>query len=469
MENMSLYGKLTNEISKGEGLTVEFKSCTTELNDSVFETVCSFSNRFGGFLFLGVDDNGEILGVNPNCIYSIKRNFINVLNNSNKINPSLYLELSEFEIDGKTILWTYVPPSSDIVLCNGKVFDRNGDADQNITRSVTRIADMSTRKSRFYSERQIFPYLRDEHLRFDLLPKVRQLAAFKNPNHPWLSMTDAQILRSAGLYEENFLTGEKGYNLAAILLFGKDEVIHSCLPAYCTDAIFRDQNQDRYDDRLRVDTNLIDSYDMLMEFVRKHTDDRFFLIDGQAAGVRDYLAREVISNTLVHREYSSAFPSKLVIDKQKLYTENWSRAMFSGRLDPVEFTPYPKNPIIAKFFMTINRADSLGSGVRNLYKYTRIYCGGEPYLEEGDVFRTTIPLIREEGPITPKVSSEQKVLDYIKSNGSASSSELLPVLGVSSKTSVQKVVYKIMSEGWIVSEGGGRSTRYRIAPDKTDK
>lgn len=468
MENMDLFGKLTNIIAKGEGLTVEFKSCTTELNDSVFETVCSFSNRFGGFLFLGVDDDGKILGIKENCILNIKRNFINILNNSNKINPSLYLELSELEIDGKTILWTYVPPSSDIVLCNGKVFDRNGDADQNITRSVTRIADMSTRKSRFYSERQIFPYLRDEHLRFDLLPKVRQLAAFRNPNHPWLSMTDAQLLRSAGLYEENYMTGEKGYNLAAILLLGKDEVIHSCLPAYCTDAIFRDQNQDRYDDRLIVDTNLIDSYDMLMEFVRKHTDDRFFLIDGQSAGVRDLLAREIISNTLVHREYSSAFPAKLVIDRQRLYTENWSKAIFSGKLDPSEFTPYPKNPLIAKFFMTINRADSLGSGVRNLYKYSLIYTGGEPCLEEGDVFKATIPLVRTEGPASPKVSNAQKVRRYLDENGSASASELLPVLGFSSKTSVQKVIYKMKNEGWIVSEGSGRSTRYRLTDDVED-
>jgi ATP-dependent DNA helicase RecG len=42
--------------------------------------------------------------------------------------------------------------------------------------------------------------------------------------------------------------------------------------------------------------------------------------------------------------------------------------------------------------VNIGRADKLGSGVRNLYKYTKIYSGGEPELIEGDVFKTILPL-----------------------------------------------------------------------------
>ncbi|MBP5163545.1 MAG: ATP-binding protein, partial [Spirochaetales bacterium] len=146
-------------LSKGEGLTVDYKSCTSGLNNSVFETVCSFSNRYGGYILLGVNDNGKILGVNHNAVQSIKGNFINVLNNPNKINPSLYLELSELEIDGKTILWVYVPVSSDVIFCDGKVFDRVGESDQDITRSVNRVANLYNRKSSQFSERKIFPYV----------------------------------------------------------------------------------------------------------------------------------------------------------------------------------------------------------------------------------------------------------------------------------------------------------------------
>jgi hypothetical protein len=47
--------KLSEIISGGEGLTVEFKQSRTKLNRDVFETVCAFLNRNGGHLFLGVE------------------------------------------------------------------------------------------------------------------------------------------------------------------------------------------------------------------------------------------------------------------------------------------------------------------------------------------------------------------------------------------------------------------------------
>ena len=37
-------------------------------------------------------------------------------------------------------------------------------------------------------------------------------------------------------------------------------------------------------------------------------------------------------------------------------------------------------------------ADELGSGMRNTYKYTQLYSGQNPLFEEGDIFRTIIPL-----------------------------------------------------------------------------
>ena len=157
----------------------------------------------------------------------------------------------------------------------------------------------------------------------DLMDEVRNLARSKNPDHLWLKMADEEILKSAGLWEKDFSSGIQGYNLAGVLLFGKDEVIRSCCPGYITDAIYRVENLDRYDDRLLVTTNLIEAYDLLMEFVAKHTSDKFFLIDNVNTSIRGIIAREVIANILVHRDYSSAFPAKVIIEKIGLRTENW--------------------------------------------------------------------------------------------------------------------------------------------------
>ena len=387
--------KLKELLNAGEGFTIEYKECVNGLNNSVFETVCSFSNRYGGHIFLGVQEvnhKGIVIGVNPNCVMDIKKNFVNMLNNPQKMHPSLYLNLEEIEYNGKTVLWVYVPVTSQLQMCNGKIYDRNEDADQDITIAVDLVANISNRKSATYTERTIFPYATEDDLNMDLIGRARQMAVNKNKEHPWKNMTDMELLKSAGLYEKDRKTGEEGYNMACILLFGTKEAILSCVPGYKTDAIYRTQNMDRYDDRLIVENNLIESYDLLMEFIAKHTNDKFFLIDNVNMSVRSVIAREVVSNLLVHREFGNAFPAKLIIEKDKIYTENWNRAQRIGRIELKDFAPYPKNPILANFFVNIGYADSLGSGVRNLYKFTKIYSGGEPDFEEGDVFKLTVPL-----------------------------------------------------------------------------
>lgn len=432
--------KIRELLEHGEDFTVEYKECVNGLSDSVFESVSSLSNRYGGYLLLGVEEvdrKGVVKGVNRNAALSIKKNFINMLNNPEKISPSLYLSLEEFEIDGQLILWTYIPISSQVIFCDGRIYDRNGDADQDITDSTDLVAHLFSRKSQSYHERKVFPFATTEHLRTDLLPKIRQMALSRKPDHPWRDMDDMQLLRNAGLYEDNVLTGEKGFNLAAILLLGKDEVIQSACPGYRTDAIYRNENQDRYDDRLIVETNLVESYQLLMGFIAKHTDDKFFLVDNVSTSVRDIIAREIVSNVLVHREFSSAFPAKIIIDPERIVTENWNRPQFPGKIDPSAFTPYPKNPTIAKFFVNIGLADTLGSGVRNLYKYSKIYCGGEPELEEGDVFRIFVPLKAKangEANRCGLTERQQKILSLLRTNSTIKIDELAGKLETSEST-----------------------------------
>ena len=56
------------------------------------------------------------------------------------------------------------------------------------------------------------------------------------------------------------------------------------------------------------------------------------------------------------------------------------------------FEPFPKNPAISKVFREIGLADEFGSGMRNTYKFTKLYSGGVPQFIEGDTFKTVIPL-----------------------------------------------------------------------------
>lgn len=453
-------------ISQGEGVTIEFKECKNEVTSEVYPTVCSFSNRFGGHILMGVSDNGEIIGVNPNCVNGMRKNFYNIINNPQKISPTLYLSAEEIVIDDKIILYVYVPRSSQVHTCNKITYDRIGDADINISSNTTLMSELYTRKQTDFTEKKILPYLTADDLDMSLMKRVRNLVKTKDANHPWIEMDDMGIFRSAGLYERDFTTGQEGFNLAAVLLFGKDETIQSCLPAYKTDAIYREVNMDRYDDRDDVRTNLIDSYDRLTEFICRHIDDKFFLEGTQRISVRSIIAREIVSNILMHREYSSPYPAKVIVEKNRILTENANKTYHYGRILATT-TPYPKNPIIAKFFNIIGRADELGSGVRNLYKYTKMYSDSEPVLFEDDVFKVEVPLSNivtaDKPPITadkPPINFQQSmILDYIKENSSISNSEACDILDLK-PTRIKEILREMVENGLISAVGENKTRRY---------
>lgn len=204
-------------------------------------------------------------------------------------------------------------------------------------------------------------------------------------------MANEQLVESAGLFGKDYATRKVGYNLAAIILLGKDDAIRSLCPVYKTDALVRTHDEERYDDRLIVTTNLQDAYRLLADFGHKHLPDRFAVEGDYAVSPRDTILRELLVNCLVHREFTSPFPAKVVIGREGIRTENASRVSFESPLEPDTFSPLPKNPLIASFFSHIGLAEELGSGTRKLFKSSRLYTGRDPELEEGLVFRAFAP------------------------------------------------------------------------------
>ncbi len=387
--------KLESILKIGETIAVEFKRCGNGIENDVYETVCSFLNRFGGDIFMGVLNDGTVSGVSEKAAVDMIKNFIKVISNPTMLTPTIYLVPEIIRYEGKTIIHVHVPVSAEVHSFKKTVYDRVDDADVKVT-ATSQLASMYIRKQNIFTEKRIFPYVSLDDLRLDLLPRIRKLATNNIEGmHGWESMTDVELLRSAGLYGTDRATGEKGYNLAAVMLLGKDDVIRDICPAYETDALVRKINVDRYDDREIVRTNLIESYDKLMDFARKHLPDKFFLEGLERKNLRNIITREIIGNTLIHREFTSAYIAKFVIEKKRMYTENASRSSGDGVITPDNMEPNPKNPIIASFFRNIGWSDRLGSGVRNLYKYSRYYSGQEPEFIEGDIFRIIVPLNEE--------------------------------------------------------------------------
>ena len=327
------------DLALGETPSIEFKRCGSAPARDTFETICSFANCYGGSIYLGVEDDGNAIGVSREDMAAIKRNVVNVVHNPNVFDPPATVEFEDILFEDVDLIRIWVPPSPSLHRYKGRAFERIEDADA-VVRTEAQLLSLCIRKQNTYTEQQVFPYVEFDDLQLDLLPRMRIMAANKRSNHPWLKMTDNELLRSVGLLGKNFATGEEGFNLAAVLLLGSEDVIRSLCPAYKTDAVLRRNDLDRYDDRSIVKTNLIEAYDTLFAFCAKHLPDRFHLEEAVSISPRDIIIREVISNLLIHREFTSPFPAKLIITQDELRTENASRAPFLGRITPSRFQPH---------------------------------------------------------------------------------------------------------------------------------
>lgn len=473
---------ILEKIKKGEGINLEFKESKDTLNRDVYETVCAFLNRNGGEIFLGVSDKGEILGIDEARIEKMKKDFITSMNNPDKFCPTYYLSIRDLRINGKAILRIIVPESSQVHRVNGKIFDRNEDGDLNVTNNTNLVASMYIRKQSNYTENKVYPYLKLDDLRSDLISKVRKRALLEKADHPWKDLSDLELLKSAGMYIKDYGTGVEGFTLASVLVFGKDEVIKSVLPYHKIDAILRKENLDRYDDRDDVRTNLLDSYDRLINFIQKHLPDKFYLEGTQRISIRDIIFREIITNMLIHREYSNAYPSKLIIGKYEISSDNASKAHGAGLIDPDNFSPYPKNPVIAGIFKEMGLVDELGSGVRNLFKYSKVYFGNNPQLVEGDVFRITIELIvnndtksnewndeRINERIMSGLNEKEKIIVNYLCNNKSITNKIAVVITNLSPAQVRRIFLLLVEKELIFPEGEGRNRKYILSKSIYDK
>ena len=169
---------------------------------------------------------------------------------------------------------------------------------------------------------------------------------------------------------------------------------------------------------------------------------------------------------IIHREYSSAYPTTFTIYRDTIVTENWNIPYVYGHIDLQTMRPHRKNPKIAKVFSQMGIVEELGSGMRKMFKYTPLYANGkEPVIEEQDVYRIEIPYIPtlrgSDADTTQKTTQKtiqkttQKILEQIKLNPYISREELAEVCGVTTD-GIKYNIRKLRESGVIK----------RVGPDK---
>jgi len=118
--------------------------------------------------------------------------------------------------------------------------------------------------------------------------------------------------------------------------------------------------------------------------------------------------------------------------------------------------------------MNIGRADQLGSGIRNLYTYTKLYSGGVPELIEGDIFKTIIPLVRTSGKQAnnKRIKQANKTSDkkietvaYLEKHGKVTVAELAEIFNLS-EARVRAILLEMTNEGVVEKIGKTKAVYY---------
>ena len=167
-------------------------------------------------------------------------------------------------------------------------------------------------------------------------------------------------------------------------------------------------------------------------------------------------------NLLIHREYSSSYPTTFSIFSDRVVTENWNVPYVYGKIDLTTLKPHRKNPLIANVFSQKGIVEELGSGTRKIFKYTPLISGGqEPLIEEEDVYKVTIPMEtsmeEEHNDIQKSIQKSiqktpERILSLIQANPYITKNEMASALNLS-VPAISKQLAQLKNQGNIRREG----------------
>ena len=122
--------ELTEKIYLGEDSTVEFKRELPH-RESLAEEIAAFANANGGVILIGVDDDGEIIGMDRQDLDRTERTVVEICRDN--IDPMVHILTEKLRIDDKNLLKIEVPRSLFVHESSGRYFIRQGSSKRRMT------------------------------------------------------------------------------------------------------------------------------------------------------------------------------------------------------------------------------------------------------------------------------------------------------------------------------------------------
>ena len=429
-----------------ESETVELKAIVVE---DIKKEVIAFANCEGGKLYIGVQDDGTVSGVDNPDETSLQ--ISNMVRDAIKPDLMMFLHYETVTVDGKKIVTVDIQQGTERPYYIAKkglrpegVYVRQGYSSVPATNTAIRRMIKETDGDHFEEIRSL-----EQNLTFESAKKV---FAERNVKFGLTQMKTLGMVTQNGVYT----------NLGLLL---SDQCVHTIKAA-----VFQGTTQSEFKDRREFSGSLFRQMDEAYDFIdfrnQTHsTFDKLYRIDR-----RDYpetAVREALLNLLVHHEYS--FRASTFIS---LYADRLEFTSIGGLVSGVSLKDITmgisvcRNSKLANVFYRLELIEAYGTGIIKImeaYEGT----GMTPQIETSDnAFKIILPNLNaipepaRQMQVNPeKGTLEEKVIALTNQRGFITRKEIEILLGIG-QSSCGRLLKKMIENDLLIQEGKGKNTHY---------
>lgn len=431
--------------------TVELKAIVL---DDIKKEIIAFSNCDGGTIYVGVADDGTVLGVEnaDECALKIS----NMVRDAIKPDITMFIHYETLDCDGKKIVSVSVQRGTNRPYYLAKkglrpegVYVRQGYSSVPATDTAIRQMIKETDGDSFEDMRSM-----NQALTFEAAKKEFEdrKIAFGQPQ-----MQTLKIVSADGLYT----------NLGLLL---SEQCPHTTKVA-----VFEGDNQNVFKDRREFSGSLMQQMNEVYDYIDFHNQTHATFHKLLRIDTRDYpevAVREALLNSLVHRDYS--FRASTLIS---IYNNRIEIVSIGGLLPGLELDDLMlgvsvcRNPNLANVFYRLQLIEAYGTGMKKImgaYEEALVH----PEIKvTNNAFKIILPNINAmtrvaeipgvEQVDVPGHSNEEKILQFLTEKQIVTRKEVQVLLGISQSTA-GRILKTMVDKGQIVQLGGSRTTRYEL-------
>ncbi|AWY96937.1 RNA-binding domain-containing protein [Blautia argi] len=443
-----------------ESETVELKEVVV---DDIKKEIIAFANCDGGKLYIGVRDDGTVIGLDN--ADSVSLQISNMVRDAIKPDITMFLHYETIVENGKNVVVVDIQRGTDRPYYLAKkgmrpegVYVRQGYSSVPATDTAIRRMIKETDGDRFEAMRCL-----NQDLTFEATKKEFELR--KTDFEPQ-QMRTLKLIDQDGLYS----------NLALLL---SDQCVHTIKVA-----VFQGTDQTIFKDRREFTGSLMQQMNEVYDFIDFRNQTRATIEKLYRVDVRDYpevAVREALLNLLVHRDYSFSASAFISIYEDRIEFVSIGGLMPGIDLEDVMVgISVCRNQDLANVFYRLHLIEAYGTGMGKIMKaYESMQV--KPVIETTkNAFKIILPNINAKyetenatvktksgTPVTAhteKVLSdeEEKILEYARKHGAITKNDVIGLLEVSASTAA-RVIRKMVKTNLLEQKGKARNTHYTIA------